>query len=151
MKLKYSLRSFLVGSVVIGLVVIFVLKVVFRIEPEKINSVLLGQTTSDPAIIASAPTLFEIVQAVSTDYKKKGIRPPGQIQNPKIEVLSTSIGPEKFMPLLGNSRMHTTIFRCSVEMLNADGSSSDKIFLIERQNFEILSSQAGTMENAPQR
>lgn len=150
MKPKYSLRAFLVGSIVIGLIFIFALKMFFRVEPEKINTVLIGETINDPTVSALPPTLFEIVNAVSSDYKNKGIQRPAMIHNPKIELVSTSIGPEKFFPLLGNSRIRTSTFRCSVTVLHADRSTSDKIFLIQKQNFELLTSQAGTEEIEPQ-
>jgi len=128
MKLRYSLRQFLIGTIVLGAISAFVMKHWSQAAPIQLRSTLMGELSDDPGAPIEEPTLDEVAHAIDGNRQNLGTDVSGRITGRIIErtILgaTTSIEPPRFVPLIGNASLHRVMFRCSVKWRNRDGSVS---------------------------
>lgn len=145
MKLRYSLRQFLIGTIVLGAISAFVMKHWTQAAPIQLRSTMMGKLSDDPGEPIEEPTLDEIMHAMDGERQSFGSevsgRITGRIMERTILGATTSIEPPRFVPLIGNASLHRVMFRCSVKWRNRDGSVSSDVVLIEKNAFRLIQAE----------
>ena len=138
MRPRLFLRLFLMGSIVLGIIVAFVIQNLPQPEPIKINTLLIGRTGNDLDAPMEEPTLYEIQCVIDREGWSHGLQYCGTVDELKIEEVSTSFDPPRVIPLIGNASLCRTQFRCTVKLTRPDGSSSREVFLVETNGFRLI-------------
>lgn len=142
MKPSYSLRLFAIGTIVLGTIAALVMQHWSRVDPVQLNAVFLGKLSDDPAEPVEEPTLDEVMHAIDRESRSLGSDFLGRITELKILTVTTSIGPRRLVPLIGNACLHRAMFQCSVKLVHSDGSVSRKVVLIEKNAFRLIKDES---------
>jgi hypothetical protein len=127
---------------VLGTISGFLAKHWSRVAPIQLDTVLIGSLSVDPAEPIEEPTLDEIRNAINRQrqYLRADIsdRLSGNIMELKVLAATTSMAPPRFVPLIGNARLHRVMFQCSVKLMHSDGSIVSEEVLVEKTAFKLI-------------